>query len=73
MAANIAHHHDTGYDQGYASERSPEEELPPPSSALNIFAIDNNQEVNNYLNFEPIFRHYDFITPGEFLPYDAKK
>jgi hypothetical protein len=75
---------DTGYDQGYGSERSPEDELPPPlpmmllqpaALALQPYEPPDVTVQQNYLDQywsseKQNFTEYDFITQGECHSWD---
>jgi hypothetical protein len=69
---------DQCYDQGYGSERSPEDEMPPPlpnfdTSHYNTLLMNptlTNQMLYNCgqsvkFNYQQLCQEYDFITEGK--------
>lgn len=72
---NNNRNNDAGYDPGYGSERSPEDELPPPLSTMNnhqyisdifqnLSVSENTTTLPTYLDYSQL-TNYDFITKGE--------
>lgn len=54
---------DTGCDQGYGSERSPEDELPPPLPILPPQPYQPQHHQYDYEKYNGC--EYSFITPGK--------
>lgn len=68
---------DAGYDPGYASERSPEDELPPPlplitdnqyTEMMQNLSTDMGNTMPNYFDYSQLYQ-YDFITKGKTIIY----
>lgn len=61
---------DVGCDQGYGSERSPEDELPPPILSIPYQTIEphyhQKPQTNNATNSES---DYNFITEGLYIRF----
>lgn len=72
----INRNNDAGYDPGYGSERSPEDEVPPPlpminhqymSDMLQNLSVSDNTTTSilpTYLDYSQL-NHYEFITKGK--------
>lgn len=70
----INRNNDAGYDPGYGSERSPEDEVPPPLPPLlqNLSISDDTTTLPTYLDYSQL-NHYEFITKGKSVVCDNKR